>query len=389
MTGDTDRTARNPAYNYEPPARQATLREPRPASAVGPDLATPWTRARIAIFAAIGVLAILTVVNLHLTVANTKMLSDHKAIRGATGAETTADTAPGRTDVLATTLDDATVNMTRLSKALTDEAKVWSRNHMVEMVEEMSESLAGDLEDGLVQVRASFEEVYTKHAEAGIWEYSFSGTSANNAEFAYWFSIDHGEQSADKNHAGIDDSYHCGNFFVEVEAMQGHCGGGCHSHYYMEKMWFNGYCSNFEITKTATDRDHGGSWSTNRVADGHNSHDHVCHTFNVKHHPGRHSYGGPYWIKVRSSKPLIVLHSHPWGECSFTQTGFMHCDGCINGNAYTVYESHNCTGHRPPPRECKQGTSAHSVAAMNLRTDREDPDFNEAIFDVCNVNGNG
>ena len=52
----------------------------------------------------------------------------------------------------------------------------------------------------------------------------------------YWFSIDHGGQGSVNSSHGVADSYSCGNWFLEVEAKAGHCGGGCHVNYFNQRL---------------------------------------------------------------------------------------------------------------------------------------------------------
>ena len=57
-----------------------------------------------------------------------------------------------------------------------------------------------------------------------------------------------GGQGSINNTHGIGDTYHCGNWFVDVEAKSSHCGGGCHASYLHQKVYFNGYvCVQAEI----------------------------------------------------------------------------------------------------------------------------------------------
>jgi hypothetical protein len=60
------------------------------------------------------------------------------------------------------------------------------REHTLAQVSEASETLSGDLEGSMMNVTASFDQVSNKFDEAGMWEYSFSGSSAINADFSYW-----------------------------------------------------------------------------------------------------------------------------------------------------------------------------------------------------------
>ena len=118
---------------------------------------------------------------------------------------------------------------------------------------------------------------------------------------------------------------------------------------------------------------HGNTWSVDRVADGHNGHADVCNTFRVRHRPGRYGFGGPYFIRIRSTKPLVVLHSYPWGACSFIKSGI---NTGVRRN--TVYPSRNCPGHRAPPGECRSGTNPATV--LGIRTDPRDPLYNNTLF---------
>ena len=61
------------------------------------------------------------------------------------------------------------------------------REHTVATVTEASEELTEDIEGHMINVTASFDQVTTKFDEAGVWEYSFSGNTANNANFRYWY----------------------------------------------------------------------------------------------------------------------------------------------------------------------------------------------------------
>jgi hypothetical protein len=247
------------------------------------------------------------------------------------------------------------------------------RAHAVELVQQVNDNTSTAMVDQAEETLALFEEASTR--EAGVWEYSYSGNANINQNFAYWFSIDHGGQGAANNSHGIGDSYHCGNWFLEVEAKSGHCGGGCHVNYFNQRLYLNGYCSKSYLWNRNINNNHGNVWSVDRVKDGHNGHNDVCHTFKVKHNAGRYGFGGPYFIRIRSTKPLVALHTHPWGSCTFIRTGI---NTGVRPRRTTVYQSRNCPGHRAPPGECRTGTPAGNV--LGIRTDPTDPLYNNTLF---------
>eukprot|EP00040_Diaphanoeca_grandis_P038750 m.257250 g.257250 ORF g.257250 m.257250 type:complete len:415 (-) comp35094_c0_seq1:202-1446(-) len=269
-------------------------------------------------------------------------------------------------------------------------SEVFVRKHVEAEITEVTEDISQS-QEGLANlskhVNASFDEVDDLFAASGLWEYTFSGQAAINKEFSYWFSIDYAGQGAndtDGTHqAGVSDSMQSGNWFLNVEASSGHCGGGCHVDYFQEKTYFNGYCSKTNLYYNHKAINTGGSaWSLDRVADGHNGHAATCGTFKVRHRRGGYSFGGSYRIKVQSSKPLVVLHSYPFGDCQFRTSGTRTCGGCVS----TVFASNNCKGHQIPPGDCKRGVPG--TARLGLMSDPKDPKYNKNLPQMCCLNCN-
>ncbi len=136
-----------------------------------------------------------------------------------------------------------------------------------------------------------------------------------------------------------------------------------------------------EISSTAKSLSHGGTWEFTRIKDGHNGHDFVCNTFTVRHTKGIHSYGGPFWIRIRSSKPLIGIHVTPDNPgCTFDTSGYKTCSGCQQ----TVFKSTNCPGHFYPSH-CRAKKSPGSRYRFLSDTDKNAA--GEAS--QCCVNGKG
>jgi hypothetical protein len=95
------------------------------------------------------------------------------------------------------------------------------KNHVTTATAEFKD----DFDEKFQNISATFDEVDARFVEAGVWEYTFSGSSANNDNFAYWFSIDFGgqgsandEQAAGANGGYEPDSYHNSEWFIEIEA---------------------------------------------------------------------------------------------------------------------------------------------------------------------------
>lgn len=123
-----------------------------------------------------------------------------------------------------------------------------------------------------------------------------------------------------------------GNAFVEVMATVMHCGGGCHSDFMNHMFAFNGYTTiremrndgNTDVGNTWTNKggaaQTGGSWQVIRDIVSWNQHGSYSSIMTLRHNKGSYSYGGPYYIRVRSSNHHLGLIKHidePSSNCVF------------------------------------------------------------------------
>ena len=264
------------------------------------------------------------------------------------------------------------------------------KQHAEETMQFGVENATGEADAQFEEVRADFAEFSSNEFQAGFWDYSFTGSASGNQAFSYWFSIDHGGQGAS------GDSTHCGNWLLTVKTGGGHCGGGCHSNREVQEFMWNGYCDSWTIKdeRWSTGNPTSGSFSVDRVPDGHNGHNKICHTFKVTHNAGSAPYGGPcvprpapplkpcrvrpraprYWVEIHSSKPLRALKTHPWGSCSFNG---VPSGGVSDKSHETCAASTNCPKHLCPPGSCrsKAGGSWGKAGCFSDNTLRaEQPD---------------
>lgn len=153
-----------------------------------------------------------------------------------------------------------------------------------------------------------------------------------------------------------------GNSFVEVMATVMHCGGGCHSDFMDKKFAFNGYMQIRDMTNTGYkdyggttgettfkakggDGNTGGHWEVTRRITSWNQHGSYSGLMRLRHVKGRYGYGGPYYIRVRSSNHDLGLVRHidePASTCVF-DCAKKKCTGKQpKGKACSCYVSGAC-----------------------------------------------